>query len=135
MPQTLMRAKLHKPQVDHTLVERPHLVRRIHASTRGQLTLIVAPAGYGKTTLATQWAAEAGLPVAWFSIDEFDNDLVRFLSYLAAAIQTIYPDACAHLLGLLDRSPLPDVERLAVTLSNDVGALPERIALVLDDYH
>ena len=135
MPQTLMRAKLHKPHVDHSLVERPQLVQRIHASTRGHVTLIVAPAGYGKTTLVTQWAAEADLPVAWFSIDESDNDLVRFLSYLVAAIQAIYPDACPHLLGLLDRSPLPDIERLAVTLSNDVGALPQRIALVLEDYH
>ncbi len=135
MPQTLMRAKLHKPYVDQSLVARPHLVRRIHASTGGFMTLIVAPAGYGKTTIATQWAADAALPVAWFSIDESDNDLVRFLSYLIAAIQAIYPDACPHLLGLLDRSPLPDVERLAVTLSNDVGALPQRIALVLEDYH
>lgn len=73
--------------------------------------------------------------MAWFSIDEKDNDLVLFLSYLAAALQTIHPDACPHLLGLLDRAPLPDIERLAVTLSNDVDALPQRFALVLDDYH
>ncbi len=135
MPQTLMRAKLHRPHADQLLVERSQLIQRIHASTRGHVTLIVAPAGYGKTTLATQWAAEAELPVAWFSIDESDNDLVRFLSYLVAAIQAILPDACPHLLGLLDRSPLPDVERLVVTLSNDVDALPQRIALVLEDYH
>ena len=135
MPQTLMHAKLQKPRVGDSLVARPGLVQRIQASTHGDVTLIVAPAGYGKTTLVTQWAAEADLPVAWFSIDESDNDLVRFLSYLVAAIQAIYPDACPHLLGLLDRSPLPETERLAVTLSNDIDVLPQCIALVLDDYH
>lgn len=135
MPQTLMHAKLHKPHLDYSLVARPNLVQRIRAGAQAGVTLVVAPAGYGKTTIVTQWAAEAELPVAWFAIDESDNDLVRFLSYLAAAIQTIFPDACPRLLGLLDRSPLPDVERLAVTLSNDIDALPHRIALVLDDYH
>lgn len=133
--QSLLRAKLQKPRVDQTLVARPDLVQRIQASTHGDVTLIVAPAGYGKTTLVTQWAAEAELPVAWFSIDEADNDLVVFLSYIAAAIQSLYPDACPNLLGQLDRAPLPDVTRLAVTLSNEVDALQQRIALVLEDYH
>ena len=62
--QSLLRAKLQKPRVDQTLVARPDLVQRIQASTHGDVTLIVAPAGYGKTTLVTQWAAEAELPVA-----------------------------------------------------------------------
>ena len=108
MLRTILRAKLRRQRVDHPLVARPDLVQRIQASTNGDVTTVIAPAGYGKTTIITQWAAQTALPVAWFSIDDTDNDLVQFLSYLASAIQTIFPDACMHLLELLDAlAPCP----------------------------
>ena len=135
MLRTILRAKLRRQRVDHPLVARPDLVQRIQASTNGDVTTVIAPAGYGKTTIITQWAAQTALPVAWFSIDDTDNDLVQFLSYLASAIQTIFPDACLHLLELLNRSPLPDMGHLAAMLSNEIDAVPQRFVLVLDDYH
>ncbi len=135
MPQTLLRTKLRKPRLDCPSAPRAELIRRIDHNLQGDFTLIVAPAGYGKTTLAAQWASQAALPVAWLTLDEHDNELAQFLSYVVAAIQTIDARACANVRALLDRSPLPDVQRLAMALASAVENVAQRFVLVLDDYH
>jgi LuxR family maltose regulon positive regulatory protein len=135
MPQTLLRAKIYRPRHDHLTTLRSGVVGRINAGTAADVTLIVAPAGYGKTTVAAQWAEQAPMPAAWYAIDAGDNDLGQFLAYVIGAIETIYPDACANLRGLLERAPLPDTARLAATLGSELDLLPQRVALVLDDFH
>jgi LuxR family maltose regulon positive regulatory protein len=135
MLQTFVRAKLQRQRVNHVLVARPVLIQRVAEGGAGDVTLLVAPAGYGKTTVVTEWALQAKTPVAWYSIDESDNNFHQFLSYFVAAIQTIYPDSCKSLRGILERLPLPDVPRLADLLGQAIDELPFAFALVLDDYH
>ena len=88
----LIRTKLHRPQVTENLVARPRLLE--YLTDRGQrpLTIVAAPAGYGKTTLVSSWLEDIDWPCVWLSLDEYDDDLVMFLSYVIAAIQTLYPD-------------------------------------------
>ena len=87
----LLATKLHRPLPRAQLVRRPHLTERLTQGVAGPLTLISAPAGFGKTTLLAQWIEESGIPVAWLSLEREDNDPVRFLTYLIAALQTQDP--------------------------------------------
>jgi LuxR family maltose regulon positive regulatory protein len=75
------------------LVPRPHLLERLDQRRQRPLTLVSAPAGYGKSTLMSCWLEACGIPCAWVSLDETDNDLLQLLSYLLAAVQNIFPDA------------------------------------------
>jgi len=99
------------------------------------LTLISAPAGFGKTTLVSSWLEHVKLPAAWLSLDEDDNDFARFLAYFVAALQTIQPETGARVLALLHSSPLPSSHTLLTLLINDLTAISEKLILVLDDYH
>jgi LuxR family maltose regulon positive regulatory protein len=142
-PFTFLRTKLHRPRVSHDLVPRPRLVERLHRSLDRKLTLICAPAGFGKTTLACMWLQDCPCRAAWLSLDENDNDLRVFLSYFVAAIQTVFPDACPTTLGFLHAPQLPPLDHIATTLVNDIADLPEppstgsgpSFILTLDDYH
>ncbi|MFC2046533.1 AAA family ATPase, partial [Chloroflexota bacterium] len=139
-PFTLLRTKLHKPQASSDLVLRPRLLKRLNQGLDDKLTLVSAPAGYGKTTLLAQWLEGSDRPVAWVSLDERDNDLVVFLSYLVAAIQTVFPGACPSTLGLLNAPQLPPLDYLATTLINEIASILETssnegLILVLDDLH
>ncbi len=118
-----------------SLVPRPHLIKRLHAGLPGRVTLISAPAGFGKTTLLSDWLSQLNLPAAWLSLDQDDNDLARFLSYIIAALQTIQPDMGTQVLALLQSSPLPPSHTLLTLLINDLTTSPEQVILVLDDYH
>jgi LuxR family transcriptional regulator, maltose regulon positive regulatory protein len=103
-----------------------------------KLTLISAPAGYGKTTLAADWAQQTGLPVAWLSLDEQDNEFGHFLAYLLLALRQIADGAGAQIRLILDSPQLPPVEDIAVGLCDDLARLGEsngRFLLALDDYH
>ena len=91
-PIPLIRTKLHRPPVTGNLVPRPHLLERLDQRRQRPLTLVSAPAGYGKSTLATCWLDTCGIPCAWISLDETDNDLRQFLFYLLAAIRDIFPE-------------------------------------------
>jgi LuxR family maltose regulon positive regulatory protein len=127
----LLRTKLHIPPARPELVPRPRLIDRLRAALSDKLTLISAPAGFGKTTLLSEGVRAGQRPVAWISLDENDNDPVRFLSYLAAALQTID-------LGNEDPFPPPRSDALepAMTaLINRVSTAPTPFILVLDDYH
>jgi len=131
----LIRTKLYRPQVTSDLVERPRLTEMLYAGLNRRLTLVSAPAGYGKTTVVSAWSETCGCPTVWLSLDEYDNDLALFLTYFTAAIQTIYPDACQNIRALLQTAELPSVRLLAANLINELESIQERFIVVLDDYH
>ncbi|NMB89523.1 MAG: LuxR family transcriptional regulator, partial [Chloroflexi bacterium] len=131
----ILATKLYRPPPRPRTVLRPQLVERLNASLHGKLTLVSAPAGFGKTTLVSQWAAGLRCPVAWLSLDEADNDLGRFLVYLVAALRTALPGVGEQLLVAL-QSPQPPAGEAALTgLLNEMAAAPGDMVLVLDDYH
>src|SRR6266487_2631413 len=114
------------------------LTERLTQGVMGPLTLVSAPAGFGKTTLLAQWFAESGMPVAWLSLEPGDNEPVRFLSYLIAALQTLDPHLGAVALTLLQMPQPAAAETVLTLLTNDVGSHGREggdFALVLDDYH
>src|SRR6266700_3398746 len=132
----LLTTKLHPPRPRARLVPRSQLVERLQQGVGGALTLLSAPAGFGKTTLLAQWRASTRAPVAWLSLEPEDNELTRFLTYLIAALQTLDPHLGAPALALL-RPPQPtERETVLTVLANDLLRWQgEDFALVLDDYH
>jgi LuxR family maltose regulon positive regulatory protein len=132
---TLINTKFIIPRVSSELVLRSHLIERLNDGLNRKLTLVCAPAGYGKTTLLSQWLADSSHPVAWLSLDENDNNLVIFLSYFVATIQTIFPEAGQSALGLLNAPQKPPLEHITGTLINELAELGGPFLLVLDDYH
>ncbi len=131
--QSLTLTKLRRPRVSRELVPRPHLLQRLNKQ-RG-LTLVLAPAGYGKTTLISTWLDACGLPSAWLSLDEHDSDLGLFATYFVAAVQTLFPDAGVETLALLNGVTVPPLPVVAHSLLNELNAIPQEFILVLDDYH
>ena len=124
MDTPILATKLYKPPPRANLVLRPRLIARLNDALRGKLTLISAPAGFGKTTLMSEWLASCDSPAAWLSLDDGDNDLTRFLTYLVAALRTVAPVVGEAALSAL-RAPQPPTESvLAVTL-NDVFTKPK----------
>lgn len=134
-PFPILRTKLHRPPVNVDLVPRPALLAWLKRSGDQPLTLVSAPAGTGKTTLVLSWLATAERPTAWLALDEQDDDLVVFLTYVIAAIQSCFPDACQATRALLHAPSLPPQAVLGRSLSNDLEALERDVTLVLDDYH
>ena len=109
MPAPILATKLYIPSPRPKTVPRPRLTERLNEGlalgrTPG-VTLISAPAGFGKTTLVSEWVVGYDQPIAWLSLDEADNDPVRFLTYLIAALQTVMPDIGAGVLSMLHASP------------------------------
>ncbi|HVO71087.1 MAG TPA: LuxR C-terminal-related transcriptional regulator [Aggregatilineaceae bacterium] len=135
MLNALLRTKLYIPPVERDSVARPPLLQRLDEGRRRKLTLVCAPAGFGKTTLLGQWAARSGMPVAWLSLDEGDNDPGRFLVYLVYALQTIDARVGKAILGAFESQPPPPIEPLVIVLANDIAAMVQPFALVLDDYY
>ncbi|MEJ2560491.1 MAG: hypothetical protein P8186_30570 [Anaerolineae bacterium] len=131
---TLIRTKLRRPFLRLELVLRLRLQARITQGLRGPLTLITAPAGFGKTTLVASCIASCGMPVAWLSLDKDDNQAGRFLNYLVAALQeadhTIGNEAAQLAAGMQQAPP----EAVLTSLINDLDAASGGIVLVLDDY-
>ena len=165
--ETLLRTKLYIPQPRPNLVTRPQLIERLNRSLRQGcgLTVISAPAGFGKTTLVAEWLftfgeesadlarpegsdkrthndLDAPLRAAWLSLDEEDNDPRRFLLYFTAALQRIMAGVGETALAMLGSPQPPPMESLLTSLVNEIAAMPEvaeadgrRFCLVLDDYH
>jgi LuxR family maltose regulon positive regulatory protein len=137
----LLKTKLYIPPVRTGLITRPHLIGRLNACLDRKLALISAPAGFGKTTLMAEWVAGCSVPVAWLSLDEEDNDLTRFWSYVIGAVQTgVTPPNTAGRLGntaltALQSPQPPPIEAILVTLINGLSGFPEPLVLLLDDYH
>ena len=133
----LLETKLHIPRWRRSLVARPRLSERLRRGAESALTLVSAPAGFGKTTLLAEWLAVAaadGRSVAWLSLDQRDNDPALFWTYLVAALNTGVPAVGAGGLLLLQR-PQPPNEAGLVALLNDLDAISNDVVLVLDDYH
>src|SRR5580693_7970662 len=133
----LLETKLHVPRWRRSLVARPRLSERLSRGAESALTLVSAPAGFGKTTLLAEWLAVAaadGRSVAWLSLDQRDNDSALFWTYLVAALNTGAPGGGAGALSLL-QPPRPPNEAGLVTLLNDLDAISDDVVLVLDDYH
>jgi LuxR family maltose regulon positive regulatory protein len=135
MATPLLTTKLYIPPVRPELVLRPHLIERLNEGLDHRLTLVSAPAGFGKTTLLTEWASSCGRPVAWLSLDEGDNDLARFMAYFVAALETIQANIGQGVLGAFQAPRPPQMESVLTGLINEIAALPEPFVLVLDDYH
>jgi len=135
MPTLVIATKLFIPPPRPDAVPRPALVARLNAGLHRKLTLLAAPAGFGKTSLASAWLADCGRPAAWLSLDEGDADPARFLAYLIAALQTLAPTIGADVLALLQSSPPPSIDALLPLLLNQIATLPRPAILVLDDYH
>ena len=161
MSETLLQTKLYIPPLQPNLVKRPHLIDQLNQGLQlgHKLSLISAPAGFGKTTLASEWLADLAAnppahsqsqnPIpefpnrfAWITLDEGDSDLAQFLAYIIAAVQRaagpnqVGTDAAIG-DGALDmlQSPQPPVTAVLTTLINDIAAIPGKIILALDDYH
>ncbi|HNA88921.1 MAG TPA: LuxR C-terminal-related transcriptional regulator [Anaerolineales bacterium] len=135
MPTPILATKLFIPPLRTNIVPRPHLTERMKEGKFHKLTLISAPAGFGKTTLVSEWITGCGLPVAWLSLDEGDNDHKRFLAYLIAALRTITKNIGERASDLLDAAPFPDIESVLTSLLNEITATSDHFILVLDDYH
>jgi LuxR family transcriptional regulator, maltose regulon positive regulatory protein len=137
MSTPILATKLYIPPPRSKTVLRPRLIERLNEglSASRKLTLISAPAGFGKTTLVSEWAAGCGRPVAWLSLDEADNDPTRFLVYIVKAMQTITSKIGADVLAALQSARPPSAESLLTALLNEIAALPDKFILVLDDYH
>ena len=135
MPTQILATKLYIPPPRPKVVLRPRLIERLEEGVDRSLTLISAPAGFGKTTLLSEWAAGGGRPVAWLSLDEGDNDPTRFLAYLVAALQTVVANVGEGVSGMLRSPQPPPAEAVLTALLNEITALPDDLVLVLDDYH
>ena len=130
---TLLHTKLSRPAPAEAVVPRLRAWELLERGARGPLTLVSAPAGYGKTSLVAGWLEIQEQPAGWLSLDAADADLRRFLRHLVAALRTAVPDACPQTLALLDSAaPASDP---AVCLANELAAIDEDFVLVLDDFH
>lgn len=132
----LLTAKLYLPPPRPGVVVRQRLLARLaDGRSAHKLTLISAPAGFGKSTLLSSWLHPAPVGVAWLSLDEDDNDPARFLLYLIAALQTAVPHLGQNALPLLQSPQPPPSEAVLTPLLNELAQHPNPLVLVLDDYH
>jgi LuxR family maltose regulon positive regulatory protein len=141
----ILATKLFIPPPRLKVVLRNRLIERLNEglSLGRKLTLISAPAGFGKTTLVSEWIAGCGRPAAWLSLDEGDNDRVNFLVYFIAALQTITQSKAEGtagkfgegVSGLLQSPQPPPIESILTALINEITTIPENFVFVLDDYH
>ncbi|MFC1577899.1 LuxR C-terminal-related transcriptional regulator [Thermodesulfobacteriota bacterium] len=135
MKGSILYTKLQRPPEAPDIVPRDRLLDRLNAGLHRPLTLISAAAGYGKSTLASRWVAGCDYPYAWVSLEESDSELQMFLSYVLAAIQTLFPRTDFRTEAILETSQMPPAADLARHLLNDLHQIPEPFNLVLDDYH
>src|SRR5690606_5164869 len=126
---------LYVPPPRPTLVPRRRLLERLEAGATRKLTLVSAPAGFGKTTVVSTWIATRQHPAAWLSLDAQDHDAARFLAYLVAALQTIDPAIGERVSGGLREAQPPPADAILTALINDLSELDTLTILVLDDYH
>jgi LuxR family maltose regulon positive regulatory protein len=151
MESPLLQTKLYIPPTRPELVPRPRLIKRLNEGMSRKLALISAPAGFGKTTVVSDWIHQSGVPVAWLSLDEDDNDPTRLLTYFVAALQTIDAGIGGTALAVLQSPQPPPIESILTVLINEIMKIPNHpstepglslskgsgrgFVLVLDDYH
>ena len=131
----IIRSKLHRPAVVENHVHRKHLLNRLNERLQRPLTLVSAPAGYGKTMLVCCWLEAISCPSAWVSLDTDDNDLRLFLSYFLSAVRSMFPNACTQTRSMAKEVTLPPLPELAGNLINELDRIERPFILVLDDFH
>jgi LuxR family maltose regulon positive regulatory protein len=131
----LLRTKLFIPRPRKNMVTRPRLVDCINTGLDKKLTLIAAPAGFGKSTLLSEWITQSPRCVTWLSLDEGDNDPVKFWTYVITSMQALGSDLGSGALALLRLPQAPPVPSILTILINDITSFQETVAVVLDDYH
>lgn len=131
----ILATKLHRPAVTPDLLPRLQLQEKLNQHRQRALTLITAPAGYGKSILASSWLQSSDCPSAWLSLDVDADDLRIFLSYLIAAIRTQFPEACGDTSAILRAAKLPSPKIIVSRLMNDIEQVETDFILALDDYH
>ncbi len=131
----ILATKLYAPAQQSGIVTRDRLDDRLDNALYRKLTLVSAPAGFGKTTMIADWARRRRHRIAWLSLDEGDSDLGRFLTYLIAAVRGLVPDAGDAVLPMLEMPQPPPAESALTPLVNDLAAAAFDVVLVLDDYH
>jgi LuxR family transcriptional regulator, maltose regulon positive regulatory protein len=134
-PRSLIRTKLYRPRNASDVITRARLIERLNAALGCEITLVCAPAGFGKTTLLTQWVQTIDRPHAWLSLDEHDNELPVFVQSLTASLQTAFPDAFEATTALRKAPRILPPDQIAPLLINDLADVPDDVILVLDDYH
>ena len=137
MARPMIATKLYVPKLRRGLVARPRLLERLRRGEESRLTLVSAPAGFGKTTLLAEWLGQTpgeDRCVAWFSLDPSDNEPSSFWTYVVTAFQRAVPGVGSAALELIASSPLP-TDVVLTTLLNELAAAPGEVWLVLDDYH
>jgi LuxR family maltose regulon positive regulatory protein len=131
----ILRTKLHRPPMPPDFVPRPRLADILEAGRTLPLTLVSAPAGYGKSVLVSSWLQGSEWPSAWLSLDTDDGDIRQFLRYLVAAVRTVRADACEQSWNLVAAPELPPTATIATILANDLDDIEHPFLLALDDYH
>jgi LuxR family maltose regulon positive regulatory protein len=134
---TVLQTKLIIPLLHPNLVPRSRLTNQIEMGVQfgHKLTLVAAPAGFGKTTVVSAWVHQNRRKVAWFSLDEGDNEVTVFWAYVVASIRTVLPDFAETIFTALTASPPAPLDSILPTLVNELAGLEAPLALVLDDYH
>ena len=127
--------KLHIPPTGNNVVHRPELFEKLNSGLGRKLILVSAPAGYGKTTLLSDWISQNKIPTAWLSLDNGDNDPAVFLSYVVSGIQSIHNEFGQSALRLLNSPNSSSVESIVGMLINELLTINQNFLLVLDDFH
>lgn len=133
MTEFILRTKLFVPPIRPSLVERQRLLTKLENGRSRKLTIVSAPAGFGKTTLVTRWIQQHR--AVWLSLDAEDNDLSRFVTYVIATLQQVDSAVGQQILTLLQANPNTDPTQISTILLNDLSYLDETVVLVLDDFH
>ncbi|NQT68039.1 MAG: response regulator [Desulfobacteraceae bacterium] len=131
----IIRTKLHLPPIPENHIHRLRLLEQLQKGRRKKLTLVSAPAGYGKSMLLSCWLENCDCPYAWYSMDESDNNLRQFLIYFLTAIRTLFPDAVAKTLAMANAANIPPMKVLAAGLLDEMNLIDQDYILALDDIH
>lgn len=135
LPVPIIRSKLYPPPLAADVIRRERLQALAPAASGAAATLISAPAGYGKSTLASHWLSSIDGNAIWLSLDPTDSDLRQFLSYVVAAFASVFPECCGDTAEVLHSPKLPTPDQLAGLFCNDIDAVDASFVLALDDYH
>lgn len=141
----VLQTRLHRPNLPGSLLPRPDLIKLLDFAPPKLLTMIIAPAGFGKTTLVSSRIDEIQyldssiktdyLHSAWLAIDETDNDFIFFLRHFTAALRNIFPEALPESYKLIHNASEIDMELISLILTNEIAAISQRFVMVLDDFH